>query len=78
MPNAMKAGHTWSFWIIIQGEAQQEAGGAAMKSRDGIKATNRQAVVAKQNIMASGTATYEFKKTARHEMTEVRTEAQWD
>lgn len=78
MLNMPKAGHTWSFWIIIQGETALESGGAALKSRDGIKASKIQASLAKQNIMASGTATYEFKKTARHEMSEIRTDATWD
>lgn len=51
----------------------QETGGAAQKSNLGIKATKREALVSKSNIMASADAKYEFKKTARHEMTEVRT-----
>ena len=70
--------HIWSFYMIIQSDALQETGGAANKSRQGIKATKATAFMAKQNTMSAADITYEFRKTARHEMQEAQTEASWD
>lgn len=70
--------HIWSFYMILQSEGLQETGGGALKSREGIKASKAAAIVSKTNLMAAADVHFEFRKIARHEMTESLTDATWD
>ncbi len=53
-------------------------GGAAGPKKEGIKATKLAKYMSNTNSMQASDVKYEFRKTARHEITDGKTEAEWD
>ena len=68
----------WSFYLIVMSESQEMTGGTAGPKKEGIKATKLAKYMSNTNSMQASDVKYEFRKTARHEITDGKTEAEWD
>ena len=68
----------WSFYLIVMSETTEMSGGAGGPKKEGIKATKLASYMSNTNSMQAADFKYEFRKTARNEVSDGKNEVEWD